>query len=153
MRTIKKSNLTFCGFDDWCRAVYKTSNGIYLKDITLKGNLDYIPDKLYSSADNTFDGEPNNEYKVIQMKELKDTIPGMTSKDYKERFKAEYEQLCIRHYKLVNMLDKWKEGVLHFTPTCPYELLEKQAKVMSDYKFALEERAKIEGIELSNIFI
>lgn len=32
--------------------------------------------------------------------ELKDTIPQMTSEDYKERFKAEYYQTKIRYWKL-----------------------------------------------------
>ena len=32
--------------------------------------------------------------------ELKDTIPQMNSEDYKERFKAEYNQLKIRLEKL-----------------------------------------------------
>ena len=36
------------------------------------------------------------------MKELKDTITGMQSADYKERFIAEYEQTKIRYEKLKN---------------------------------------------------
>lgn len=155
MRAIKKSNLTFCGFDDWCRAVYKdTTTGIYFKDVSLKGNEHYIPNILNSAVNNMFDGEPNNPYNVIEeMKELKDTIAGMTSEDYKERFKAEYEQLCIRLYKLKDMLEKWDEGILNFTPTCPRRLLDEQVQVMEMYQLTLEERAKLEKIELTNIFI
>ena len=51
--------------------------------------------------------------------ELKDTISMMESADYKERFKAEYEQLRIRLEKLNAMLDKWDAGTLSFNPTCP----------------------------------
>ena len=41
------------------------------------------------------------------MKELKETVELMISTDYKERFKAEYEQAKIRFEKLKAMLDKW----------------------------------------------
>ncbi len=42
--------------------------------------------------------------------ELKDTMAEMTSGDYKERFKAEYNQAVIRYRKLKEMLDKWDRG-------------------------------------------
>ena len=50
--------------------------------------------------------------------ELNETIDMMISKDYKERFKAEYYQLKIRYEKLKKMVDKWDKGELNFTPTC-----------------------------------
>lgn len=81
--------------------------------------------------------------------ELKDTIPMMESIDYKERFKAEYCQLRIRIGKLSYMLSRWANGELDFQPTCPYELLEAQLHSMSLYQHFLAERAKIEGIDLS----
>lgn len=56
--------------------------------------------------------------------ELKDTIELMTSKDYKERFKAEYLQLKIR-----------VEGL-------------RQKRYMEEYMNQLEVRAEIEDIEL-----
>lgn len=82
--------------------------------------------------------------------ELKDTIPMMENSDYKERFKAEYFQLSIRIGKLSYMLSRWTAGELDFQPTCPYDLLEAQLNSMKLYKHFLEERAKLEGIELSN---
>ena len=36
--------------------------------------------------------------------ELKETVEGMTSPDYKERFKAEYRQTKIRYEKLKHFL-------------------------------------------------
>ena len=39
--------------------------------------------------------------------ELKDTIDLMQSEDYKERFKAEYQQNVIRFQKIRAMLEKW----------------------------------------------
>ena len=51
--------------------------------------------------------------------ELKDTVEMMNSTDYKERFKAEYQQVVIRYKKLKNMLDKWDNDKLTFTPTLP----------------------------------
>lgn len=62
-QVLSKDNLTFIGFDYWDRAVYVYTDGRIFKDITLKGTADYIPNELYSSADGTREGEPNNPYK------------------------------------------------------------------------------------------
>lgn len=80
--------------------------------------------------------------------ELKDTVEMMNSADYKERFKAEYHQLRIRYEKLGAMLDKWDNGKLDFTPTCPREIYNKQIEGMEIYLDTLFDRAEIEGIEL-----
>lgn len=80
--------------------------------------------------------------------ELKDTIEMMQSSDYKERFKAEYEQLRIRINGLEKMLEKYKKGTLNFTPSCSYDLLNGQLKSMKLYSSYLEERAEIEKIQL-----
>ena len=80
--------------------------------------------------------------------ELKDTFEMMTSPDHKERFKAEYYQLCIRQGKLIDMLVKYKAGTLGFVPECSYDLLYEQAQTMGKYILLLRTRAQIEGIEL-----
>lgn len=80
--------------------------------------------------------------------QLNETVQMMASTDYKERFKAEYLQLKIRIEGLSNMLKKYQEGTLTFEPTCSYELLHTQLVYMECYLNTLEERAKIEGIEL-----
>ena len=80
--------------------------------------------------------------------ELKDTVSLMCSDDYKERFKAEYMQVCIRYEKLKAMLDKWDTGNPNFTPTCPRGVYNFQIRAMADYIASLEARAAIEGIEL-----
>ena len=80
--------------------------------------------------------------------ELERLIELMKSEDYKDRFRAEYYQLEDRIDKLANMLEKYKAGTLNFTPSCSYELLSYQLQTMNAYKRVLEERAKIEGIEL-----
>ena len=82
------------------------------------------------------------------MKKLNETAKMMVSADYKERFKAEYLQLKIRITGLSNMLKKYKEGRLTFKPNCSYELLHTQLVYMECYLNTLEERVKIEGIEL-----
>lgn len=79
--------------------------------------------------------------------DLENTIEMMHG-DFKERFKAEYYQLKIRRSKLKNMLDKWKNGVLEFEPKCPFHLLYKQLLAMDEYLEVLEERAKIEDVNL-----
>lgn len=87
---------------------------------------------------------------MIEIKEceLKDTVEGMMSDSYKERFKAEYTQLTIRLDKLTVFLDKYANDELDFTPSCPYEILLRQKFIMDMYKGILEQRALIEGISL-----
>lgn len=80
--------------------------------------------------------------------ELRDTITMMQSADYKERFRAEYYQNVIRYQKLKEMLHKWDNGELTFSPTCPRSTYNMQIKVMTDYIAVLEARAVMEGIEL-----
>ena len=80
--------------------------------------------------------------------ELQDTIELMNSDDFKDRFKAEYYQLKIRLEGLERMLKAYKEGTLDFKPNCSYDLLHEQLVYMKNYKRILEERAKIENIEL-----
>lgn len=80
--------------------------------------------------------------------ELRDTIPGMLSPDYKERFTAEYKQLSIRALKLEIFVDNYRNGRLSFKPTRNIELLEQQLDIMKAYIAVLEERAKIEGVNV-----
>ena len=81
--------------------------------------------------------------------ELKNTIELMLSNDFKERFKAEYHQLNNRIAGLQGMLIKYKQGTLDFVPNCSYDLLQTQLVFMKAYRNILEERAKIENIDLT----
>ncbi|MES1921853.1 hypothetical protein MHBO_003388 [Bonamia ostreae] len=80
---------------------------------------------------------------------LNETTKMMESEDFKERFKAEYYQLKIRIQGLNETLKKYKEGTLTFKPKCSYDILNGQLKIMNMYASYLEERAKIENIELN----
>lgn len=80
--------------------------------------------------------------------ELKDTVELMTSDDYKERFIAEYCQIKIRYGKLKYMLERWDNGILNFTPTCPRSTYDLQISAMKDYIAILEARAVMEGVTL-----
>lgn len=82
------------------------------------------------------------------MMELKETVEMMNSADYKERFKAEYQQVVIRYRKLATMLEKWDNGELNFTPTCPRSTYNMQVRAMTDYIAVLEARAVMEGVDL-----
>ena len=79
---------------------------------------------------------------------LKDTIDLMNSSDFKDRVRAEYYQLKIRHEGLSKMLKGYREGTLDFTPNCSYDLLHTQLVYMECYMNVLEERAEVEDIEL-----
>jgi len=81
---------------------------------------------------------------------LSETAELMNSADYKERFKGEYLQLKIRMNGLSSMLKKYKAGELNFTPSCSYDLLNGQFKAMDLYASYLEERAKVENIDLND---
>jgi hypothetical protein len=79
---------------------------------------------------------------------LNKTLDLMCSEDYKDRFKAEYYQLENRCVGLEQMLIKYQDGTLPFTPNCSYDLLNGQLKAMEVYQSYLDERAVIEGVEL-----
>lgn len=81
---------------------------------------------------------------------LKNTVDKMLSDDYKERFKAEYFQTKIRYERLHRIIVKIEADTLDFEPKVPFTLLEDQAKYMGKYLYALEMRAEIEGINLTN---
>lgn len=76
------------------------------------------------------------------------TIPLMQSKDYRDRFIAEWAQTKIRLSKLNRMLQRYYDGTLDFTPTCPVQFLEKQTFAMERYVEVLEMRALVEKIKL-----
>lgn len=79
---------------------------------------------------------------------LSETAEMMNSADYKERFKAEYNQLVIRYNGLKSMLEKWDKGELSFFPTCPRSTYNIQITAMANYIAILEARAVMEGIVL-----
>lgn len=80
--------------------------------------------------------------------ELKDTITLMQSGDYTERFVAEYLQLRIRKEKLETFITKYKRNELPFTPNCSVAILEAQLAIMIGYMNILENRARVEKINL-----
>ena len=101
--------------------------------------------------------------------ELKETIDGMISTDYRERFKAEYRQTKERYERLKAFCNRIEAGVMaRFAAwvairieaaertgreeprhDCPLELLREQQKRMGMYLETLEIRAAIEQIDLN----
>lgn len=86
--------------------------------------------------------------------DLKDTIAGMQSDDYKERFVAEYHQVRTRKAKLDAFIAKIKAAKEKGEPEprhdCPLWVLEAQSKAMAKYQSLLEIRADgYEDIDLS----
>jgi hypothetical protein len=84
---------------------------------------------------------------------LEDTVEGMLHPDYKERFKAEYQQTKIRYEKLKEFNTKIKAARMSSkvempVHDCPDELLREQQAIMGQYLHVLEVRAKIEHIDL-----
>ena len=92
--------------------------------------------------------------------EFKDTINLMCSKDYKERFIAEYWQTKIRYEKLKhfnNIIEAANatlgNDLLVVMPDhdCPNDILQEQQAAMGRYLHVLEVRAVIEGINLEEV--
>lgn len=83
--------------------------------------------------------------------QLNETVNLMNSDDYQDRFKAEYKQLSIRLQGLKRMIYMYDEGILNFEPECSLELLVTQTLAMRTYQAILEERARIENIQLYQV--
>ena len=69
---------------------------------------------------------------------------------YKQRMIVEYRELEDRYVKLETMLSKYAAGTLDFTPHCSFQLLNTQLSIMGAYLNILEERARIEGVDLND---
>ena len=84
--------------------------------------------------------------------ELKETINGMTSANYNERFIAEYQQTKIRYEKLKRFCDVIEASQIAKIEEpkhdCPLALLREQQSIMGQYLHILELRAFIENIVL-----
>lgn len=96
--------------------------------------------------------------------EFGETVSGMLSPLYKERFRAEYAQTKIRYERLkafnnkieaANRTSWYQENkeqrvtvVANPPHDCPDELLREQQGAMGEYLHLLEIRAVIEGIDL-----
>ena len=82
---------------------------------------------------------------------LEDTAHLMFSSNYKKRFCAEYYQLLIRLEKLNALIAKYNEHNLNFTLNCPIELLKAQSYAMQTYLYFLNERIKIEDVDIHDM--
>lgn len=69
--------------------------------------------------------------------------------DYKQRMIREHRELQERIGKLAHMLEGYAEGTLDFTPVCSFQLLESQLYAMGTYANILQERARIEQVDLN----
>jgi len=83
--------------------------------------------------------------------QLNETVNLMNSDNYEDRFRAEFNQLDIRINGLNRMLYAWTMNDLKFEPKCSYELLETQLLQMRAYRSILEERARVENIQLYQV--
>lgn len=61
----------------------------------------------------------------------------------------EHRELQERISKLAHMLEGYAEGTLDFTPACSFQLLESQLYAMGAYANILQERARIEQVDLN----
>lgn len=118
----------------------------YNEEIGKQICLEKIEDKVWFLLGYTLQTEASAKNQT-----LAHTRDMMISPDYKERFKAEYIQLYNRLGGLKLMVQHWDAGTLNFTPTCPREIYDKQIKGMQTYLDVLTERAKMEGVDISDV--
>lgn len=102
--------------------------------------------KVHSLTNDFFEKIISTPGEETKIESLAQTVDMMLSMDYKERFKAEYYQLKIRTTKLQRMYDNWDS--LSFTPTCDKDTYKTQLTLMKGYLSILEERAKLEKVDL-----
>lgn len=121
-------------------------------NLTIEEVLEIIQ-KNYNIYYQNLDKMENKE----EIKELSQTCEMMCSKDYRERFKAEFYQLKVRTEKLENFLAKIK-AQYHYANNCIEEnniqhecdefILEEQLVMMKKYLFIMKQRAVIENINV-----
>lgn len=80
---------------------------------------------------------------------LVETVNLMCSRDFRDRFTAEYAQLVIRLSKLNNVLNNTSDTRFK-VDDITRDLMLKQRDAMVSYKTCLEKRAGILGIDLNN---
>lgn len=79
--------------------------------------------------------------------DLFDTLDDMISIDPRRRLRAEYAQTAIRHARLEQRLDCFRNGA-EFIRAEDVPDMVRQADIMSDYLDMLQDRARREGIDL-----
>lgn len=86
---------------------------------------------------------------------LGDTVELMNSKDYSDRFVAEYIQTAIRYEKLRAFATRIEAGEIYHVNEppehdCPLSILREQQGAMGRYLHLLEVRAVMEDIDLAD---
>ena len=84
--------------------------------------------------------------------ELVDTIELMIDDSYANRFRAEYYQLAIRTRKLNKYINDVNLGLVEEEPKTEVNILLSQLHTMKNYLTILKHRAKVEGIELEEVW-
>lgn len=69
--------------------------------------------------------------------------------DYKMRMVKEYQELKYRYERLCYIIQNYYLNIIEFNLNCPIELLQRQHMAMRNYLEVLEERAKIEKVDLT----
>ena len=91
-----------------------------------------------------FEGnEEEKEKAETEAMTLESTVDDMLSSDYRDRFRAEYNQLSIR----IKRLEKILKGERSVVINCSYTILGEQLRAMKTYLNCLKQRAQFENIK------
>lgn len=82
---------------------------------------------------------------------LENTIELMKSKDWRDRFVAEYLQTKIRYDRLHELIIRREVGMLDFKTPIPLKSWQTQARHMGLYLYELEKQAILHGIALPRV--
>lgn len=102
-----------------------------------------MSNELYNLLVELF-GDGNVE--ILSGSRLEETVSDMLSRDYKDRFKAEYQQLLIRYQNLCGFIKRAELGKEKHD--CDLGLLKEQRTCMSHYLDILVKRSAQEGLDL-----
>lgn len=130
-----------------CRVIGEMSGVPYMVE-----NPVSVLSRVFGKPSHTFDPCDYTAYEPLDNYTKKNTKPNRRRQpmsDYKQRMIREHRELQERISKLAHMLEGYAEGTLDFTPACSFQLLESQLYAMGTYANILQERARIEQVDLN----
>lgn len=140
------------GITDCSGHIRRSRNGSVVPISANRGAERFVPYRDIESIELLDDPEYERIEEADDLQEKDITKPNRRRQpmsDYKQRMIREHRELQERIGKLAHMLEGYAEGTLDFTPACSFQLLESQLYAMGTYANILQERARIEQVDLN----
>ena len=140
------------GITDCSGHIRRSRNGSVVPISASRGAERFVPYRDIESIELLDDPNYERIEEADDLQEKDITKPNRRRQpisDYKQRMIREHRELQERISKLAHMLEGYAEGTLDFTPACSFQLLESQLHAMGTYANILQERARIEQVDLN----